>query len=157
MYSGLFFLEHPMHVSITNIEYKQDKKCFDISVKIFTNDLEDAILKKDGKRLMLGQKDEVQNSAEAVCSYILDHFSISVDKKEISKKKMLFKEKKINDGAIWVYYELSGIEKASSISIKNSILMDIYSDQTNMVIFSFNDTEKGFMFKSAGEIQTIDF
>ena len=44
---------HPIHVSVTNIEYVDKNKIFDISFKIYTDDFENIISHKYGIRFKI--------------------------------------------------------------------------------------------------------
>lgn len=145
----IFLFSHPVHVSISNIDYSEKNKSFDISLKIFVNDLEAVIDNKYHVKLNLGKSDESQNSIELINKYISENYVIIINNKIKSKNKMIFKDKKIIEDSIWLYYEYKGVKSnIKNISIKDSILTDIYKDQNNLLIINYNNFQKGYNFKN---------
>ncbi len=142
---------HPLHFTVTNIEYNKDKKSFDISLKIFTNDIENVINKKYGKKLNLSKDDENKNSEKLINKYICDNFSIIIDDKKMNKKKFILKDIKYNENSTWVYYEYKKVKKIKTVSINNSILMDIFNDQTSLIIFKYLDYQQGFQLQNKND------
>ena len=141
----LFFAcyPHPLHVSVTNIEYNQEKKTFALAFKIFTDDFETIIFNKYGVELKLGKEDELQDYEKYINQYVFEHFCIEINEKN---KKLRFKHKKMNDIAVWLYYDFKNKENIKFVAITNSLLCDLYKDQTNLVIFNYFDIQKGFSF-----------
>lgn len=172
----LFFASfpHPLHISVTNIEYNQEKKTFDVAFKIFTDDFETIIFNKYGVELKLGKEDELQDYEKYINQYVFEHFCIEINEKN---KKLRFKHKKMNDVAVWLYYEFSAkglrrykalaTERGSAsggknkenikfVAITNSLMCDLYKDQTNLVIFNYFDIQKGFNFSYNYKSDTLN-
>ena len=148
---------HPLHFSVTNIEYNKDKKSFDISLKIFTNDLENVINKKYGEKLNLAKDDKNKNSDKLIKKYISNHFSIIIDGKKMNKKKFIFKDIKYNENSTWIYYEYKKVKKIKTVSIYNSILMDIFNDQTSLIIFKYLDHQEGFQLQNKNDKAVVNY
>lgn len=121
---------HPIHISLAEVDYRTDKKEIQVALKIFTDDLEDAI-KADGKRLYLDSSKEIKNADTYVKQYLERNFKVTVDKKQ-PVLKYLGKEY-IDDGT-WVYFYYTGVSKrAKSISIKNTVITSLHSGQKNIM------------------------
>ena len=148
---------HPLHFSVTNIEYNKNNKSFDISLKIFTDDLENAINKNYGKKLNLSQDDKNNDTNKLIKKYINNNFSIIVDDKKMNEKNFVFKDVKFNENSTWIYYEYKKIKKIKTVSIKNSILMDIFNDQTNLIIFKYLDCQKGFQLQNKNDKAVVNY
>jgi hypothetical protein len=146
---GLFFLyilltsfAHPVHVSVTNIEYDEERKSFFISFRIFADDFETIIFNKYGVNLRLGKENELRDQQIYFDRYISESFKFVVNKNKRLNK--IFEGKKMDEVAVWLYYRFDCRQKVRSAEITNSIMMDLFSDQTNLVIFKFVDFEKGY-------------
>lgn len=133
---------HPIHVSVTNIEYDQKLREFSISFRIFYDDFERIINRKYGIHLNLGTADELENQTLYFTKYINENFQIVTNKNSLLKP--VFKSKKFDDKAIWLYYIFENNKKVKSVTITNSLMMDLFNDQTNLVIFKSIDFEKGY-------------
>lgn len=142
----LFFLMvfHPVHVSVTSMEYNKGEKIFLVSFKVFTDDFETIIERKYDVNLNLGREDELKNADEYFSRYFRESFSFMVNGEELNEP--VFIEKKMNDIAVWLYYKYPISGNVEEVEIKNVIMLDMFMDQRNLLIFKCNDFEKGFVF-----------
>jgi len=144
----LFFLLifHPVHISVTSMEYNEEEKIFLVSFKVFTDDFETNIDRKYGVNLNLGKEDELENADEYFSRYFMESFSFIVNGEEL--REPVFLEKKMNDIAVWLYFKYPVSGNVEEVGIKNAIMLDMFRDQSNLLIFKYNDFEKGFIFNS---------
>ena len=142
----LFFLLvfHPVHISVTSMEYNREEKIFLVSFKVFTDDFEANIGKKYGVNPNLGKEDELKNADEYFSRYFSESFSFIVNGEEL--KEPAYLEKKMNDIAVWLYYKYPISGNVEEVEIKNVIMLDMFGDQSNLLIFKYNDFEEGFVF-----------
>ncbi|MBE9510600.1 MAG: hypothetical protein IMY71_06970 [Bacteroidetes bacterium] len=142
----LFFLLafHPVHVSVTSMEYNKGENIFLVSFKVFTDDFETIVERKYGVDLNLGKEDELKNADEYFNRYFRESFNFMVNGEEL--KEPVFLEKKINDIAVWLYYRYPISGNVEEVEIKNIIMLDMFRDQSNLLIFKYNNFEKGFIF-----------
>lgn len=147
--------KHPIHVSLTNVEYNQEAGVFDIAFKIFTDDFEEIIAQKYGVALHLGQPSQHRVYQQYVQKYLLEHFRLIINNKDFTASRLVFKSKKMNHEATWFYYEFEFFEPFHSVTIKNSLLNDLFHDQTNLLIFNYKNTEKAFSMDN--DMETVSF
>ena len=142
----LFFILvfHPVHVSVTSMEYDKGEKIFLVSFKVFTDDFETIIERKYGVDLNLGEDNELKNMDEYCNRYFRESFSFIINGEELAEP--VFLEKKMNDIAVWLYYRYPTSGNIEKVEIKNIIMLDMFRDQSNLLIFKYNDFEKGFIF-----------
>lgn len=148
-------LMHPIHVSLTSIEYKYEKHAFDITFKIFTDDFEKIISWKYGITLKISQMDEQHENIKYINQYISDCFNLVINKNITAE--LIYKEKKMNEEAVWLYYEYKNSGQVKSVSISNSIMMDLFEDQVNLIIFSYLDKQKGYQLNNKKKNVTFEF
>ena len=112
---------HPIHVTVTNIEYNSNTNAFDYSIKLFYDDFETILNTQYNRQLNLGTESQLTET----------EFVKSVIKK---------------DNVLWIYYTYknSGIPK--EVKITNTLMKDLYYDQKNLMIFTCNETQKGIKF-----------
>lgn len=140
----LFSLLHPFHVSVCSIHYAGEEESLQITMKIFADDLEEA-LNKAPYRLdeepyidVLNPQDPQVIDAK-VEQYIRKHFELTVNG-EITEPVFLGYE--LEDLAMWCYLEVTGIKKVDTIKIHNSILTTSFDDQVNIVHVDYQDAIK---------------
>ena len=144
----LFFLLafHPVHISVTSMEYNKEEEIFLVSFKVFTDDFETNIERKYGVNLNLGKENELKNASEYFSRYFRESFSFIVNGEEL--KEPVYLEKKMNDIAVWLYFKYPTSGDVEEVEIKNVIMLDMFMDQSNLLIFKYNDFEEGFIFNS---------
>lgn len=142
---GLFLFlmpAHPVHVSVTHINLNPDLKQFDISLKLFRDDFEQAVLLNSGKTIDFSSEyDKNRSYAE---TYIRDKFQIILNDNPSSAKKLEFVKIELKEDAVWIYcsYPLKG--KVTALRVENEILLELYKDMTNLVVLQFDELEEGY-------------
>ncbi len=163
MYWLIFLLslsasDHDIHLSRCLLEYNEDSKSIQVSMHIFLDDLE-AILAERGatERLNLCTEKEHPKGEQYMLDYINEQFKVSVNGK---KQTFKFIGKEISEDylAAWCYLEFQQVVGINSISIVNSVLMDLYDDQRTIVQLKVPNKRKAyFMFDRKQYEETIQF
>ena len=132
---------HPLHLSITNITYENGK--LSINMKTFRDDWETAYFHFHGKQISFMEAEN--RTIPWFGKYLSDHFYIAMKKGELPLR-LKIDSITINDDVMLI--EMSGelLGKPKSLYIYSALLTDIYPDQTNLVIFGFNEKETGMKF-----------
>ena len=94
---------HPLHVSVTEIEYSEKNKSLQIISRIFIDDLETSIRSKiKDENLDLLEPGTGRTTDQLVSSYLNDHLKIRLDGKPV---KIKYLAHEIEDVAIICYLE----------------------------------------------------
>lgn len=139
-------MKHPIHVSVTNIEYIKDKKALEISVKMFQTDLESALEIKNKKKIDLNNSsaENEKYNTTVIKNYFSEHFSLEINNNKIKIANFEFVQKKINNESVWLYFKIPFEKKINLLKIQYSILTDLFSDQTNLLIVTLDGVQKGY-------------
>lgn len=126
---ALCSFKHPFYLGVTELKYADKEKTLQVTVKLFTNDLEDALGKTHKKKpdIINGDKKEL---SLLLSDYILKNLSLSVNNKI---QKLVFLGFEHENDAVWMYLEVQSCPKPSQISVKNSLLYDLLKNQTNII------------------------
>ncbi|NSW46238.1 MAG: hypothetical protein HPY79_10540 [Bacteroidales bacterium] len=147
---------HPVHITVTNIEPNASKACFEVSIKIFTDDLESAISQEFKKNIGLIAQKPSSDINKLFLNYINDHFKIKINDQFIHPSKVKFIKYSTVENATWLYFEFKIPSKIKHISLYNNLLNHLYPDMTNLVIIKWNQQEQGYTFtKSQTEHSVI--
>lgn len=137
---------HPVHVSFTNVEYIKEKKQFQILFKIFADDF-DLILKNKYNVFLNLENGEKPNGYEKIVTkYILEHFRIVIDNKDFTESRFRFLNLEFKEKAVWLHYIYKFKGPGDSFELWNSLMTDLYYDQTNLLIFNYNSFQKAIRF-----------
>ena len=126
----IYFSAHPFHVSVCDVNYNKEAKSVEITHRVFLDDLEHAL------REFSGQKVDIVKSAKndllnpLVIDYLEKNFTLIIDG---NKQKLSFIGSEIQADAIWIYQESSPVNSFQEISVKNTVLFEMFDDQTNLV------------------------
>ena len=144
--------KHDFHTSITQMQYNAPAKTFEVSLRVFTDDLERALNKdNNGQKFTVINKDK--NDA-AVERYVRRHFALITPKNQKKPYSYIGKENEA-DGT-WVYLEIPCAEALRGFSVQNDVLMDLFDDQTNLLNLTYLGSKKTFVFKPNAKIQGIE-
>ncbi|RYU97422.1 DUF6702 family protein [Emticicia agri] len=145
---------HAFHTSLTEIQYNPREKSLEITIRLFTDDLENALTKlNNGQKIMVGGKND--NSDALLSKYIQQHFAIINPQKQ--KKPINYLGKEIEGDATWVYVEIPDSQAVKDHVIYNDIMQELFDDQTNLVNFFYTGQKKTFLFNSKIKSTTIEF
>jgi hypothetical protein len=137
---------HPLHVSYTSIDISRETGEIDLVCKFFTDDLKlmfyhfyDREIRFDPEKDLTGPEKDLVNR------YVFN----SIECKKTDGNPVLFQmiKKEQNEENIWIYYrgKLEG-EIPDTVTIMNTLLLDIFEDQINLLILTCGSMEKGYRF-----------
>lgn len=126
---------HPFYVSVTEMNYNAKSKSFEISCKMFAEDMED-VLKQNYKTQvdLSNEKQQAQNN-HMMNDYMLKHLSFTLDSKPASFKFVGFEKEK---ESVYCYLELVNVPPIKKMAINNSILYDFKTEQINIIHVMIN-------------------
>ena len=154
----LFFPFHDFHVTHTTFHYNNESKSMEITIKVAIEDLEKSIENKSTKKLDdLSNNQENINSEKLILEYFRNNltFSLTENTKEF---KWVGKETSNNLHDIYLYFEIPNFDKnenIESITIKNTLFLDLYDYQTNIVLIELPERKYNLTFNKDKDIQTI--
>ena len=121
---------HPFFISVTEIRSDSAKKSMNIACKMFTDDLQQALLKLYQHKADLEKGDN--SSAEFLQKYISERLAVSVNGQSVSYR---FAGYETEDEATWCYLEAVTFPGDGKVQISNGLLYDFIEGQTNLVHF----------------------
>lgn len=130
---------HDFHSSVTQIDYNEKNKSLEITVRLFTDDLCLALENAGAPKMELGTQSEPPSANEHVAEYLKTHLSFSVNGKTV-EAKYLGKEAQLD--ATWCYLEIQKVGNVKKLEIENSIMLNEFDDQTNMVNLNIKGRKK---------------
>ncbi|MFM7858678.1 MAG: DUF6702 family protein [Flammeovirgaceae bacterium] len=130
---------HPIHISVTEINYSEKDKSFQITSRMFIDDTELSIraLKKDPDLDLLEPKGAT--TQQLVEEYVRLHLKVWVDGK-LAKMNFLAVEKE--DLSFICYIEIPSIKKVRNVKVQNDCMMEMHEDQSNLVHITYREPVK---------------
>lgn len=138
----LAFTLHKYYISLTKVEYKEESNSVQITMRIFIDDLQEAINTTYHKNLELDEANKSNEIDTLIRKYISPKFKVTINKVE-STYSYLGKE--FENDVVYLYLEIKKIKMINAIEIKNDVLMELFSDQINIIKLKINGSKKTFL------------
>lgn len=138
----LAFTLHKYYISLTKVEYKEESNSVQITMRIFIDDLQEAINTTYHKNLELDEANKSNEIDTLIRKYISPKFKVTINK-VASTYSYLGKE--FDNDVVYLYLEIKKIKMINAIEIKNDVLMELFSDQINIIKLKINGSKKTFL------------
>jgi hypothetical protein len=153
LFFSIWFLLHPVHVTLTSIDYVPEMNSFKVFVRMYFDDFVrdyelngSVIQNKDFSTANVSSMNEMQK-------YLNEKVTLKVNEKQLSGK---LRNMSLADNEISMNIEYGSGKKPVSVTVKNLIMTGLYADQANMIIIRVNDFEEGFKLTSSMTEQTFN-
>ena len=133
---------HRFHTTLTRIDYNVEQKILEISIQLFTHDLEAVLKKKSGKSIELEKNAETD---KLIFDYLNENFVLT-DKKG-ARKALKWVGKESDADAIRVYVETEVRENPEGYKLKNTLFFESYPEQANLIVCRFDGKKADLLFK----------
>jgi len=148
---------HDIHLSKMDIHYKTEQKALQITVHMFLDDTEAALCLRDSLEYKLFETLEHPLADSLLAEYLFDNLEISVDGLQVPLT-YLGKEQSEDLQAVYAYLEIENTSVEQEIIVKNTVLLELFDDQRNMISVKENNKRKAFhLFSHKENTATIDF
>lgn len=145
---------HKFHMALYQINYASEKKMIQITSRIHIEDLNKGLEKKYNKKFSVGDDKESASEQGLVKEYLSNHFSIKVNDQ---LKPLNFLSQEIDGDELVCYWNIKGIAKINSLEIYNTVLIDLFSDQQNLINVSVLGVKKSFILTNSINIKTLKY
>lgn len=136
---------HKFYVAIYQINYAQQKKMIQITTRIFSDDLNDALEFKYKKKTYIGTEKESQEDVALLKKYFAEKFTLKVNGQI---KPMNFLSKEIENNIVICYLKIKDISKITTLEVQNSIITEVYSEQQNIIQSNLNGEKDSLLLTS---------
>ena len=133
---------HPVHVSVTNVDLEPETGMINVSVKLFSDDFEDLILRKYGVQMSITLQENPEKHIAAINRYIGDALQFTINGGQ--EIEMDFSGSELNHEAIWLSYMGVSGQRIRKMEVRNELMLDKFEDQTNLMIVSYGDQQNGY-------------
>ncbi|MFO7369452.1 MAG: DUF6702 family protein [Bacteroidales bacterium] len=141
---------HPLHITYTSIEIDRENDSISLSHKFFTDDFTLLFHHLFEKKVEPKMNQEFSTpELDLIKTYLSYRFILTSGTDTIP---LHFQHKDQDDESLWLYFKGRLPDNGlKSLSVQNQLLLDLYEDQTNLVIIICGKEEKGFKFNSTDQ------
>lgn len=130
IFTFLLTLLHPYYVSVTEIKHSSKTASLEISCRIFSDDLEQAINKLGGVKVDVLKPKNKAELEQLIAKYIPQHLKININGKPVQLQFVGYEQE---SEATWCYFEAKNVKSAKRVSVFTDILYAEHPEQINMV------------------------
>jgi len=130
---------HPIFVSVTEIEHNAKDKTLEISCKIFTDDFEKTLRKTYKGFVDLLQPKDKNAMNRLVSEYVQKHLLIKVDDKTVALQFIGYEQE---EEGIISFYQVNNIAVVKKLDITDNILFEYKKEQISIIHTTVNGNRK---------------
>ncbi len=135
---------HKFYVSVTNMVYSEKDEAFQITSRIFIDDLDDLLEERYGIKANLATPEESKIAVDYIEKYFNTKFVIEINGEPVS---YTFLGKKYDTDVVICYLEIPNIKlpEVKTLTVQNEILTDMFDEQKNLVHVKWDGNKKSFV------------
>ncbi|WP_181305765.1 DUF6702 family protein [Rufibacter sp. XAAS-G3-1] len=142
---------HDFHTSITDARYNPKNQTYELSVRVFADDLEEALSRRHKTTIRLDRSEKVN---KLMAEYLQAHVAISAVKGTRATQKFLGAQEEAD--AVWLYLEIpAGKVPAGQLWVQNALLVEIFDDQTNILNLEVAGKKRSVLCRPGETQQTV--
>ncbi len=145
---------HPYFVSVTEIHIYPEKKTFEVSCSMFTEDLESAIKSLYITNTDLQKELGAKEVLDLIYKYISARFEIAIDGTPLAYTLVGCENQ---EESTWCYLEGKCCSVDRKVSVVNSLLFDFLEEQTNMVHVYWNEERQSTKLNNPNKVAQFSF
>lgn len=121
---------HKYYVSLSDIQYNAKNKSVEIIMNVFIDDIEEALNKDFNIDAQISNLNEVANINGYFKEYLEKNFKITINSEA---KTYNFLGKEYDGDTVYFYLEIENILDIKTINITNTVLVNHFSKQENLI------------------------
>lgn len=137
--SNVIDFNHPIFLSVTEIEHNATAKTLEISCKIFTDDFETALRKVYNTKIDLLNAKFKNSMNVLVNDYIQKHLSVKTNGKPATLNFLGFEQQ---EEGIVSFYEVKGVATIEKLEVFDNILYEFKDQQIEIIHVLVNGNRK---------------
>lgn len=145
---------HKYYISVTQINYIEEKQSLQITSRIFVDDFEKALRTRYDENLTLSGKNSPEIADVNIQKYLKEKITIKINNK---KANIIFIGKEYDGDIMRCYLEVQGVKNIESIEISNQVLFELFEDQQNIVKTKISPQQKSAILSVKNKTVVLKF
>ncbi|HEY0385483.1 MAG TPA: DUF6702 family protein [Pyrinomonadaceae bacterium] len=133
---------HTFHTSLMSMEYNRQEQALEITLQVFSHDLEAILSRRSGKSVRL---DKTPDAARLVFAYLQDAVNLRNNAGEMKSLEWVGMEMQAD--SVWLYVESKMPGGLTGAQLRNRVLFDMFEDQVNLVHLKDEARKSDLVFK----------
>jgi hypothetical protein len=130
---------HATYIGVVEILAEKHHKHFEVRVKLFTDDLEEAIRVETGNGVLLRSQSQLVQHATLINNYVYNHLDINIDNQPVPLTFI----RSVNDGeTTFLFYRGNKQGLTDRVCVTTDLLMAAFPTQNNIVRLHIDSNER---------------
>ncbi len=138
---SLIALLHPFYVSVIDINHNTKEESVEMSIRIFTQDLEETLQKYSTAKIDMVHPTNKAVLDKQINDYIKQKLQLKINGQTATMQYVGYE---IQLESVWIYFEVPKIKQLKKVDINCTILYDFQNIQSNIFHVKANGTEKSY-------------
>ncbi len=152
--TGLVLIIHPFFVSVIEINHNTKEATVEISVRIFTEDMEKTLQKYTATKLDMVNPADPAFLDKQISNYISKKLRLQVNGQPAVFSYVGYEVQK---ESVWSYFEIPKVSKLTRLDIDCTILYDFEKAQSNIIHVKSGNKDKSYKLDNPNSRTTIEF
>ena len=146
---------HPIFVSVTEIEHNAKDKTLEISCKIFTDDFEKTLRQQNNNVFVDLIKPKDKPAMEKlISSYVMKHLLIKADGKPVALQYIGYEQE---EEGIVSFYQVNNVPSVKRLEVTDNILFEYKQEQISIIHAIVNGNRKSTKLNNPEEKASFEF
>jgi hypothetical protein len=145
---------HKFYVSVTQIEYIEEKESVQMIMRIFVDDLEKLLRTRYDKSITLDESKKDDQIDAYIGKYLANKVEVKINNKLVAFK---FLGKEYEDDIVFCYLEINNISDINDFEITNNLFFEIFKEQQNIIKADIKSKNKSIVLTSQNNKVKINF
>ncbi len=129
---------HSVHTSTAEAEYNAKTKKLEVSLTVFVNDLETALVRQSEREMRIDKTPAAEFDAQ-VQAYLAKTFVVTDAEGKVAKMVWVGREmdeasEKSGDPAVVLFFEVGVVEGLQGQTLRHAMLQELFQDQVNLLL-----------------------
>lgn len=133
---------HKFYASLARVEYNEESKTVEAAMRVFADDLELALTRRSGRKVYL---DKTKDVGDLALAYLREKFELSG--RDGRKVELKWVGMETQGDVAWLYFEAPLPEGLQGASLRDSVLIELFREQVNIVNLKYGGRRLDLVFK----------
>lgn len=150
---------HSLHQSTAEAEYNPETKKLEVSLTVFINDLETALIRQSEREMRLDKTPAAEFDAQ-IQSYLAKTFVVADAAGKTAKIEWVGRQldeesKKSGDPTVTLFFEIALPDGLAGVTLRHAVFCDMFEDQVNLVLLLHSSQRVGMRFTAKGDSKSL--
>ncbi len=141
MMTGILTLIHPFFVSVIEINHNAKDATVEISVRVFTEDLEKTLQKYTPTKVDIANPPDNDFIEKQISTYLSQKLKLKIDGRPVT---LNYVGHEIQKESVWCYLEVPKVADLKKLEVNCTLLYDFEKTQSNIFHVKGKNTEKSY-------------